>query len=156
VFGQLLEAAVGAERVAFTGEHPGRVLVFALEGEHPGGIGETAGQILPHHPAQQFAMLLQARNRHLGNTGTGQRAPGQGGADLLVANLHHILVAQVTFPYLRPHIHQLAGVRIHLHLDLLQQRLQIGDRLADRLQHGLDRAQLLALADQPTCSSTCR
>ncbi len=45
--GEQVEAAVGAERVALAGEHPRRVLVLALEGEHAGGEREAPGHVLP-------------------------------------------------------------------------------------------------------------
>ena len=44
--GEEVETAVGARRTAFAGEHAGRVLVLALEGEHAGSEGEPAGHVL--------------------------------------------------------------------------------------------------------------
>ena len=37
-----MEATVGPESVAFTGEHAGRILALPLEWEHPGGVGEES------------------------------------------------------------------------------------------------------------------
>ena len=52
MFGQLFKPAIGAEWIAFASKHPGRVFILALEGKYAGGIRETAGEILQHHPAQ--------------------------------------------------------------------------------------------------------
>ena len=43
--GEQMEAPVGAERVAFAGEHARRVLVLALEREHAGGERKAAGHV---------------------------------------------------------------------------------------------------------------
>ena len=40
------------------GEHPGRVLVLALEGEGAGGIGEAAGHVVEQQPLQDLAVVL--------------------------------------------------------------------------------------------------
>ena len=63
--GQQVEALVGAERVAFAGEHARRILVLALEREHAGGEREAAGHVLAQLPAQDLAVVLVARQRDL-------------------------------------------------------------------------------------------
>ena len=90
-----LEPAVGAERVALPGEHPGRVLALALEREHPGREREVAGQVLLAQEPQQLAVVGVARQRHPGDLAAGQRLAGQRGAQLAVADPDHLLVAGV-------------------------------------------------------------
>ncbi len=50
--GQVVEALVGAGGPALAGEHAGRVLLGALEGEHAGGVGELSGDVLQEEVAQ--------------------------------------------------------------------------------------------------------
>ena len=61
---QVVEAAVGALGLAFTGEHAGRQLVGALEREHAGGVGEVARCILLRDEGVQLAVVLGLGQRH--------------------------------------------------------------------------------------------
>ena len=76
VLGQEVEAAVGAEGVALAGEHAGRVLVVALEREHPGGEREAAGQVLGAHEGDQVAVVGEGRHRDSWHEGARQRHAG--------------------------------------------------------------------------------
>lgn len=67
-----LEAAVGAEGVAFAGEHAGRVFIFAFKGEHARSKWEIAGQMLLAQKTQQFALVIKTRQIDLADGGTGQ------------------------------------------------------------------------------------
>jgi hypothetical protein len=51
------EAAVGAECVAFSGEHPRRVFALSLEREHLGREGKLAWQVLAAQESQQLAVV---------------------------------------------------------------------------------------------------
>ena len=79
VRGEQLEAAVGAERVAFPGEHPGRVLALPLEGEHPGGEREVTRQVLLPQEPQQFAVVGVPRQRHPRDHGCRTASRGSAG-----------------------------------------------------------------------------
>ena len=116
-----LEAAVGAERVAFAGEHAGRVFALALEGKGAGGVGEAARHVLQHQPLEQLAVVLVRGQGDLADGGAGERPGGQRGADLLVADLHHVLVAGVGLLHVGPLRQQLAGGRVLVQLALLGQ-----------------------------------
>ena len=50
-----LESTVRAERIAFTGEHSGRILIFALEGEDARGVWEIPGHVFAAKEAQDFS-----------------------------------------------------------------------------------------------------
>src|SRR6201994_917496 len=93
--GQQLEPPVGPERVTLPGEHPGRVLPLALEREHPGGEGETPGQVLLAQEPQQLAVVGEPGQRHPRHLVTGQRLAGQLGVQLAVPDGDHLLVARV-------------------------------------------------------------
>ena len=64
---QVVEAAVGALGLAFTGEHAGRQLVGALEREHAGGVGEVPGGVLLRDEGVQLAVVLGFGQRHTRN-----------------------------------------------------------------------------------------
>ena len=72
-----MEPSVGAERVALAGEHAGRVLALSLEGEHAGGEGEVAGQVLGPEPPHQLAVLGDPGQGHLGDAVPRERRPPQ-------------------------------------------------------------------------------
>ena len=55
---QVVEAAVGALGLAFTGEHAGRQFVGALEREHAGRVGEVAGCVFLGDEGVQLAVVL--------------------------------------------------------------------------------------------------
>ena len=55
---QQVEPTVGARRAALAREHPRRVLVLALQGEHPGGEREPTGQVLAPDEPEQLAVVL--------------------------------------------------------------------------------------------------
>ena len=97
-----LEAAVGAEGIALAREHARRVLAFALEGEDAGGERERAGHVLHPQPLQDLAVVLVARQRDLADLRAGQRRGGERRADLLVADLHDVLVAAVGLLHVGP------------------------------------------------------
>ena len=144
VRGEHLEAAVGAERVALAGEHPGRVLAVALEREDAGGEGEVAGQVLAAPEAHQLAVVGEAGQRDAGDLVARQRLAGQLGVDLLVADLHHLLVAGVGLHDRRPAL-DLVG-------DLVR------ERLAGRLEQAGDavgRRRRPRRARRATSSSRC-
>jgi hypothetical protein len=119
--GQELEAAVRTEGVALAGEHPGRVLVVALEREHAGGEGERAGQVLAPEEPQQFAVVGQAGQGDARDAVAGERLAPERGVDLAVADLHHELVGGV--PLLRggPGVEQGAALLAQLTLGRRQQ-----------------------------------
>jgi hypothetical protein len=71
--GQAVKAPVGAQRVTLAREHTRRVLVLALEGKYARGKREGAGHVLKHQPAQNFTMILEARQRHLWDAGARER-----------------------------------------------------------------------------------
>ena len=123
--GQQVEAPVGAERVAFAGEHPRRILVLALEREHAGGEREAAGHVLPQLPAQDLAVVLELRQRDLRNVRAGERRRRQRGADLLVADLHDVFVAGVRGLRLRPHVEQLLRARVELRVAIGDERVEV-------------------------------
>ncbi len=89
--GYQLEALVGAKRIALAREHARRVFVLALEGEHAGRVGIGARHVFLQQEAQDLAIVLEARQRHLADLGARERAGGELGANLLVADLHHVL-----------------------------------------------------------------
>ena len=74
--GQQVEAPVGAEGVPLAGEHPGRILPLALEGEHARGVGELPGQVLRSQPPQQLAVVGEPGQGHPGDRRAGERHPG--------------------------------------------------------------------------------
>jgi hypothetical protein len=152
--GNLEEALVGAEGVALAGEHAGRVFVLALEGEHAGGVGEGAGHVLAHQELEQFALVLEARQRDLADLRAGQRLVDQAGADFLVADLHHVLVAGIGLLHVRPHRQQLPGVGRQLAVLPGDQLVEVVRVLLASLEDGLGRLQRLALARQVACSAT--
>ena len=109
VLGEQLEAPVGARGVAFAGEHARRVLALALEGEHPGGVGEAARQVLAQQPAQHLAVVLPGRQRDLAHRSARQGGVAQRGAHLATADLDDVLRAVVARLDARPDLQQLAG-----------------------------------------------
>ena len=111
-FAEQLEALVGAEGVAFAGEHAGRVFAFALEGEGAGGVGVAAGHVVEHQPLQDFAVVLVLRQGHLADHGAREGFGGQRGADFLVADLHHILITSIGLLHVGPLRQQLACVAV--------------------------------------------
>ena len=144
--GDALEAAVGAEGVALAGEHAGRILVLALEGEDAGGEREGAGDVFLHQEAQDFAVVGELRQDDLANPGAGQRLGGQPGTDFLVADLHHIFVAAVGLDGVRPHVEQLPGLRVLLAVLPGNQFIEVRGRLVTTGKNALRDAQRLALA----------
>ena len=64
-FGDSFEALIGAKRVAFAGEHAGRILALALESEHAGRIREGARDIFLQKETQDLALVFITRQRHL-------------------------------------------------------------------------------------------
>jgi hypothetical protein len=147
-FGNLEEALVGAEGVAFAGEHAGRIFVLALEGEHAGGVGEGTGHVLAHQELEQFALVLEARQRDLADLRAGQRLVDQAGADFLVADLDHVLVAGIGLLHVRPHRQQLPGIGRELAVLPGDQVIEVVRILLASLEDGLGRLQRLALAGQ--------
>jgi hypothetical protein len=119
-----LKTAVGAEGVALAGEHARRVLALALEGKHAGRVGEAAGHVVQHQPLEQLAVALVLRQHHLADLGAGERALHELGADLLVADLHHVLVAGVGLHHVGPLREQLAGLGQQAALALLGEAFQ--------------------------------
>jgi hypothetical protein len=69
---QQLEALVGAEGIAFAGEHAGRVFALALEGEGAGGVGEAARHVVQHQPLEDLAVVLVLRQGDLADRGAGR------------------------------------------------------------------------------------
>ena len=77
---QQLEAAVGAERVALAGEHPGGVLAVALEREDAGGEREVPGQVLARASSGTRSPWSVCRGRLTrADLGAGERLAGQRG-----------------------------------------------------------------------------
>src|SRR3546814_619904 len=101
-FGDALEAAIGAKRIAFPGEHARRIFAFALERKHAGREREITGQVFLHQEAQRLTLVLIARQRDLADLGAGQRFAGLLRADFLVADLHDIFVLRVALLQRRP------------------------------------------------------
>src|SRR3546814_4822586 len=71
-FGDALEAAIGAKRIAFPGEHARRIFAFALERKHAGREREITGQVFLHQEAQRLTLVLIARQRDLADLGAGR------------------------------------------------------------------------------------
>jgi hypothetical protein len=90
--GEQVEAAVGARRVTFPGEHPGRRLARALEREHARGEREEPGEILRAQEAHNLAVIGERRQRDPVDGIAGQGRLDQRGADLLAAHHIHLLV----------------------------------------------------------------
>ena len=67
-----LEAAVGAEGIAFACKHAGWVFIFPLKGENACGKGKIAGQVLLAQKAQQFALVVKTRQIDLADSGAGK------------------------------------------------------------------------------------
>jgi hypothetical protein len=72
----------------------------------------------------------------------------QAGADFLVADLHHVLVAGIGLLHIRPHRQQLAGVGRHLAVLPDDQFVEVVRVLLARLEDGLGGLQRLAFARQ--------
>src|SRR5256885_7866883 len=85
--------------------------VLALEMEHAGRVGKLAGHVLAHPPAQDLAMVLELRQRHLRHLRAGERGAVQSRAQLLAAYFHDLLVARVSPLRRRPGVEQLLRVR---------------------------------------------
>ena len=109
--GEQLEAPVGTERVAFPGEHPGRVLALPLEGEHARGEREVTRQVLLPQEPQQFAVVGVTRQCHPRDHGAGQRLAAQLGVQLAVAYPHDLLITRVRRHHGRPALQE-PGARI--------------------------------------------
>src|SRR5258706_15387246 len=141
-----MEAAVGAEGVAFAREHAGGIFVLPLESEHAGGEREEAGEVLSHAPFQNLAVILESGERDLRQLGPREGSRVEPGADFLFAHLDHLLVARVDPLRFRPVLDELPGARIELGVFLLDQRIQHEGILARRGEHRFRREQLLPLA----------
>ena len=141
VLRQQVEAPVGAEGAAFAGEHARRILVLALEVEHPGGERKLARQVLAQAPAQQLAVVLEFGQRDLGNPGARQRRAAERGADFLAADFHDVLVAGIGLQRLGPGIKQ--RLRIRIERSLREQGLYFRQLLSE---HRPGRRELLPLA----------
>ena len=48
-----MKTLVGAEGIAFASEHPRRIFILALEGEHAAGVRERPGHVFQHQPLEQ-------------------------------------------------------------------------------------------------------
>src|SRR5690606_21575899 len=66
------------------GEHPGRRLAVALEGEHPGGVREAARQVLRTQEGEQVTVVAGPRKRDARDLGARQGLAGQRDVDLAV------------------------------------------------------------------------
>ncbi len=73
--GQQMEAPVRALRIAFAGEHPGRVLVVPFEGEDARGERKMTGQVLRSEPAEQVPFVAHPGQRHPGDPGARRGDP---------------------------------------------------------------------------------
>ncbi len=127
-----------------------------LNANTPAVNGKAPGHVLPQLPAQDLAVVLERRQRDLADLRAGQRRRRELGADLLVADLHDVLVARVRGLRLRPHVEELPRPRVEL-------RVAVGERAGrarrrpcriSGREHRLHRAQLLALARDR--ASPCR
>src|SRR6266853_1145649 len=141
-----MEAAVGAEGVAFAREHAGGILVLPLESEHAGGERKEAGEVLSHAPFQNLAVILESGERDLRQSGSRKGSRIEPGADFLFSHPDHVLVARVDLLRFRPVLDELPGARIELGVFLLDQRIQHPGILARRGEHRFRRKQLLPLA----------
>jgi hypothetical protein len=94
-------------RVALAREHPGRVLVVALEPEDAGGERVDPRQVLVAEEPHQLAVVLEPGERHASDLAAGQGLPDQCRVDLLVPHVHDLLVAGVRRHHVRP-LRQLA------------------------------------------------
>src|SRR5882672_1138761 len=141
-----MEAAVGAEGIAFAREHARRILVLALEGKYACCKREGAGQVLAQAPLEDLAVVLEARQRHLRYPGSGEGDRVEPGADFPLAHLDHLLVARVGPLRLRPLLDELAGTGVEPGVFLPDQRIQHNRVFARRGEHGFRCKQLLPLA----------
>ena len=144
---QALEAAVGAECVAFTGEHARGVFTFALERKHARRKRKIAGQIFLHQETQQLTLIPEAGQGDLAHLGARQRFGGEHGGQFLVAHPGHMGVAAVLLDHFGPLRQQLARCRQQVTLLGLQHRLdgRRGVRVCTGQQAVAD-AQRLTLA----------
>src|SRR5260221_1556699 len=141
-----MEAAVGAERIAFAREHARRILVLALEGEHAGGERKETGEGLSHPPFQNLAVILESGERDFRQPGSRKGNRVEPGVDFLFAHLDHVLVARVGPLRLGPLPDELRGTRVEPRVFLRDQRIQHDRVLARRGEHRFRRKQLLPLA----------
>src|SRR5260221_72776 len=141
-----MEAAVGAERIAFAREHARRILVLALEGEHAGGERKETGEGLSHPPFQNLAVILESGERDFRQPGSRKGNRVEPGVDFLFAHLDHVLVARVGPLRLGPLLDELPGTRVEPRVFLRDQRIQHDRVLARRGEHRFRRKQLLPLA----------
>jgi hypothetical protein len=68
-----------------------------LKWNTPAVNGNSPGRFLAQAPAQQLAVVLVLRQRHLGNVCPGKRSAGESGAlsvKLFLVDLHHLPVAE--------------------------------------------------------------
>ncbi len=119
-----MEPPVGAERVALTGEHPGRCLAGPLEREHPGGEREPAGQVLRAHEAHEIAVVTGSGHCHPRYRRARQRHAAQRRADLFAAHRVDQLLAGVLRHRRRPGVQQLAHVGVQCLLGTLEEGVQ--------------------------------
>ena len=128
------------------------ILALALEREGAGGVGIAARHVVQHQPFEDLAVILVLRQADLANRRAGKRLGGQGGADFLVADLDHVLVAGIGLAHLRPLGQQLAGGRVEAGLALIGQPQHRSPGAVALcvvfLQHARGLAQLLQLARQ--------
>ena len=147
--GHPLEALIGAERIAFAGEHARRVLAFALECEHAGRVRIGARNVFLQQEAQHLALVLEARQRHLADLAARQRFVRELGADLLVADLHDILGLRVQLLRFRPLFQQLGRRRVEFRAFRRDQLAETGNRPPRRREQGLGGGERLALTCDP-------
>ena len=99
-----METLVGPERIAFPCEHARWVFTFALEREHTRRVRIGTRYVVQHHPLQDFAVVLVARQCHFADACTGQGSAGQLGTVFLLSCLAS---AAVDRGFLRMRVHKL-------------------------------------------------
>jgi hypothetical protein len=129
-FGQPLEALIGAKGIALAREHTRGILTLALEGEHTRGVGVGARHILLEQEAQDLAVVLEARQRHL------------------AADLHHVLGLRVQLLGLRPLFQQLGRGGVEFAALGRNQLVEARNRPPGRRKQGLGRLQCLTFMRQ--------
>ena len=150
MFRQFPEAPVGPERVSLSGKHASRVLILPLERKYTGGIGEIAGQVFPHQPAQQFPVIRITGQHDPGHHRAGKRGVRGLRPEIPVPHPCDVLISLVLLPDGGPPVEQIPGIRVQCLLFLCGQFLQrcTGSRIspiAAGLQHRRTGLQLLPL-----------
>ena len=109
-----MESGVGLLGRSFTREHPSRILLLPLEGEHAGRVRKLAGDVLLKQPLESVAPRPVSGQGDLGHPGMRQRLMMKRDSDLGAPHVINELLAGVLGNHPVPPLQRAEILGIHL------------------------------------------